>query len=157
MLLEDTATALDNASLSRATGLTQNSAPTIELVRVVNVSGERAWVCPFFSEQSPHVLALASFALDTSCVGQMAAAVRFGDQMILLGWVRGLADALAAHTPTTAPSAHQTIEASTSLTLRCGEASLSLNSDGSLVLRGKSVSSYARGTQRIRGAVVEIN
>ncbi|PCE33257.1 DUF6484 domain-containing protein [Burkholderia ubonensis] len=43
------------------------------------------------------------------------------------------------------------------LSFRCGASSLSMSSDGRVVVRGKYIASYADGTQRIRGATVEIN
>jgi hypothetical protein len=44
-----------------------------------------------------------------------------------------------------------------SITLKCGEASVSLNRDGKIVIRGKHVVTHASGVNRIRGASVELN
>ena len=52
---------------------------------------------------------------------------------------------------------HRTITAERTLTLRCGEASLTLRSDGSVTIRGRDVTSWARRRQRIRGGSVSIN
>ena len=52
---------------------------------------------------------------------------------------------------------HRTISAQRTLTLRCGEASLTLRSDGSVTIRGRDVTSWARRRQRIRGGSVSIN
>jgi hypothetical protein len=49
------------------------------------------------------------------------------------------------------------IEASDSLTLKCGEASLELRNDGKAMLKGEDVLLRAKGTQRIRAATVAIN
>ena len=51
----------------------------------------------------------------------------------------------------------QVIEATRELTLRCGEASITLRSDGSVKIRGRDVTSWARRRQRIRGGSVSIN
>lgn len=51
----------------------------------------------------------------------------------------------------------QVIEAKRELVLRCGDASITLRSDGTLTLRGRDVTSWARRRQRIRGGSVSIN
>jgi hypothetical protein len=48
-------------------------------------------------------------------------------------------------------SAHETI------TLQCGEASITLQRDGRIVIRGKHVVSHASGVNRIRGGSVQLN
>jgi|GEM_PF-1976821 len=53
--------------------------------------------------------------------------------------------------------AHVSIEASESLTLKCGESSVELRSDGRTMLKGEDVLLRAKGTQRIRAATVAIN
>jgi hypothetical protein len=55
------------------------------------------------------------------------------------------------------PQEHVTIEASASLTLKCGESSVELRSDGRTMLKGEDVLLRAKGTQRIRAATVAIN
>jgi len=55
------------------------------------------------------------------------------------------------------PKEHVTIEASASLTLKCGESSVELRSDGRTMLKGEDVLLRAKGTQRIRAATVAIN
>jgi len=49
------------------------------------------------------------------------------------------------------------IQAQQSITLRCGQASITLTADGQVLVRGTYVSSHASGTQRIKGAAVRIN
>ncbi len=49
------------------------------------------------------------------------------------------------------------LRASRRLTLRCGEAALTLTADGQVLTRGVYISSHASGVQRIRGAAVRIN
>jgi hypothetical protein len=55
------------------------------------------------------------------------------------------------------PQEHITIEASESLTLKCGEALIELRSDGKAMLRGEDLLLRAKGTQRIRAGTVAIN
>lgn len=43
------------------------------------------------------------------------------------------------------------------VTLRCGEASITLRSDGKVVLRGAYIETTAKGLNRIRGGSVKIN
>jgi hypothetical protein len=50
-----------------------------------------------------------------------------------------------------------TIEATESLTLKCGEASVDLRADGKVMVRGEDVLLRAKGTQRIRAGNVSIN
>ena len=50
-----------------------------------------------------------------------------------------------------------TIEATESLTLKCGEASIDLRADGKVMVRGEDVLLRAKGTQRIRAGTVSIN
>ncbi len=49
------------------------------------------------------------------------------------------------------------IEASHSLVLKCGEASVDLRADGKVMVRGEDVLLRAKGTQRIRAGTVSIN
>lgn len=56
-----------------------------------------------------------------------------------------------------APSAHVKLEATESLTLRCGSASVELRADGRALLKGDDVVVRAKGTKRIRAGHVAIN
>ncbi|WP_157652788.1 DUF6484 domain-containing protein [Burkholderia ubonensis] len=56
-----------------------------------------------------------------------------------------------------ADASHVCLEAAEAMTLRCGRASLTLNKDGRVIVRGMNVATYADGTLRLRGAVVELN
>lgn len=49
------------------------------------------------------------------------------------------------------------LEGKREVVLKCGEASITLRSDGKLVLRGAYVESHSKGLNRIRGAAVKIN
>lgn len=50
-----------------------------------------------------------------------------------------------------------TLEATQSLTLKCGESSIDLHADGRVMIRGDDVLVRAKGTQRIRAGSVSIN
>ena len=50
-----------------------------------------------------------------------------------------------------------TISADDEITLKCGEAAVTLRRDGKILLRGAYVETYASGTNRIKGAQVKIN
>lgn len=50
-----------------------------------------------------------------------------------------------------------TIEATESLTLKCGEAQVDLRADGKVMVKGDDVLIRAKGTQRIRAGTVAIN
>ncbi|HYS13128.1 MAG TPA: hypothetical protein VEN28_07445 [Burkholderiaceae bacterium] len=52
---------------------------------------------------------------------------------------------------------HVTVEATESLTLKCGAASIDLRADGKLMVKGEDVLVKARGTQRIKAGSVNIN
>lgn len=53
--------------------------------------------------------------------------------------------------------ARLTLEASETLTLKCGEASVDLRADGKVMVRGEDVLLRAKGTQSIRAGNVSIN
>jgi hypothetical protein len=105
-------------------------------------------------------------------------AARAEARVILLGFLDGRADSpvimslasmadLPASPPEPAPVPVEvlvddepevrTIEARERLVLRCGEASISLEADGTVKILGRDVTSWARRRQRIRGGSVAIN
>lgn len=49
------------------------------------------------------------------------------------------------------------IEATESISLKCGQSSIDLRADGKIVIRGEDVLVRAKGTQRIRAGTVSIN
>jgi uncharacterized protein DUF6484 len=49
------------------------------------------------------------------------------------------------------------LEATDELTLRSGKASITLGADGRIVIKGMEIVSRARGTNKIKGAAVQIN
>lgn len=50
-----------------------------------------------------------------------------------------------------------TVRADESITLSCGEASITLSRDGKVVIRGKHIVTHASCVNRIRGGSVELN
>jgi hypothetical protein len=57
----------------------------------------------------------------------------------------------------TANDENVTVLAKERITLKCGDASVTLQRDGKIVIRGKHVISQAAGVNRIRGGSVELN
>lgn len=55
------------------------------------------------------------------------------------------------------PGRRTVLSAEKELVLACGKASITLTRAGKILIKGAYVSSHASGTQRIRGATVEIN
>lgn len=55
------------------------------------------------------------------------------------------------------PPAELTLSATQSLSLQCGESSLTLRADGQVLLKGEDVQVRAKGTHRIRAGNVAIN
>ncbi|MBK7614599.1 MAG: hypothetical protein IPJ08_09035 [Burkholderiales bacterium] len=53
--------------------------------------------------------------------------------------------------------AHVTFEATKSLSLKCGDASIDLRADGKVLIKGEDVTVRAKGTKRIRAGTVSIN
>jgi hypothetical protein len=49
------------------------------------------------------------------------------------------------------------VTAAKQLTLRCGEASITLTAAGKIIIRGKYIVSRSSGVQRIKGGSVQIN
>jgi hypothetical protein len=49
------------------------------------------------------------------------------------------------------------IQAATQLTLRCGKASITLDADGRIVIKGAQILTQASGSHRIRGSSIQLN
>jgi uncharacterized protein (DUF2345 family) len=76
------------------------------------------------------------------------------DSPIVLGVIQPVgADAMEV----TVDDKHVAFTAQERLTLRCGNASITLDRDGKIVIRGAQVVSQASGVNRIRGGSVELN
>lgn len=80
---------------------------------------------------------------------------------VIVGLIEDPAEALLAlgegEAIVAAEVPHRVFSAAESITLVCGEASLTLHADGRVVTRGVNVVSVATEQQRIQGAVVRIN
>jgi hypothetical protein len=74
------------------------------------------------------------------------------DTPIVLGVIRPLRDVDAV-----VDGRRVSVTARESITLKCGDASITLNRDGKIVIRGAHVVSHASGVNRIRGGSVELN
>ena len=57
----------------------------------------------------------------------------------------------------TADGRRVTLCANESVTIKCGDASIALKVDGSVVIRGNRIVTQATGVNRIRGGSVELN
>lgn len=59
--------------------------------------------------------------------------------------------------PAPEPPAELVIEATTQLTLKCGDGSITLRGDGKVLIKGKDLVSHAQRMNRIKGGGVAIN
>jgi hypothetical protein len=102
---------------------------------------------------------LACLWLDTGSLGPRP--LQAGDVVLVLVPPSGrppvVLGRIGAYQPTPQPQPTVTIEATESLTLKCGEASVDLRADGKVMVRGEDVLLRAKGTQRIRAGNVAIN
>jgi len=74
---------------------------------------------------------------------------------IVIGVIKTPADTLAVEMSADGRSA--SIHAADSITLTCGEASITLKRNGEVLIRGKHVVTHAAGVNRIRGGSVQLN
>ncbi len=91
-------------------------------------------------------------------VGRMAAVSFIGGDVrspLILGLLAQQQAATTTHAG--AQPDRVVISAATEIVLRCGNASLTLNESGRVVLRGEHISSHSAGVHAIRGATVQIN
>lgn len=93
-----------------------------------------------------------------------AVSLACGDELLVLPMsqghrpvVLGVIGCYEAPIVSAAPDPHVVIEATESLTLKCGDASIDLRADGKVMIRGEDVLVRAKGTQRIRAGTVSIN
>lgn len=59
--------------------------------------------------------------------------------------------------PQESPVKTKVIEASTAINLNCGKSSLTLEADGTVCLKGVTVTTQAYGANRVKGAAIKIN
>lgn len=55
------------------------------------------------------------------------------------------------------PAQHVSVEATESISMKCGDASIDLRADGKVLIRGDDIVVRAKGTKRIRAGTVSIN
>jgi hypothetical protein len=77
------------------------------------------------------------------------------DGVIVLGVIQPVAQNAAVEI--TADGRSLSVRADENITLKCGEASITLNRDGKVVIRGTHVVTHASGINRIRGGSVQLN
>jgi hypothetical protein len=118
-----------------------------------------------------HLPARSCVRLDAKDVGrEIVLLFDSGDpkQPVVMGLVQQLTGQASVATraeiaPTTAPQEVELdgknieLTAKETITLRCGDASITLNRDGKIVIRGMHVVSHAAGVNRIRGGSVQLN
>jgi uncharacterized protein DUF6484 len=89
-------------------------------------------------------------------------------QRLLIGVVQSMTRDTLIESSDTEPRKRQDLEfeiegktivisAAESLTMRCGDSSITLTRDGKVVIRGIHVVSHAAGVNRIRGGAVQLN
>ncbi len=86
--------------------------------------------------------------------------LKCGDELLALepaSLARGVALGRIGRYMPPQPASDLSIQAANSLTLQCGESSLTLRADGKVLLKGDDVVIRAKGTQRIRAGTVAIN
>jgi uncharacterized protein DUF6484 len=119
---------------------------------------------------APCTVRLRRSEIDEAVASRRGAVLLFeGDdpsRPIVVGLAQPMPAAVVEVLPPAAPEAPREalvdgrrvlIEAADEVVLRCGEASITLQRDGKVVVRGTRITSTARGTHRIRGGSVQIN
>lgn len=129
----------------------------IELARILAVDDQGMATIGFAAAQIAGTQrAMSTGHLAPDSVGRLAAIMFIqGDRRRPL--IIGLLPAHLSVPLGPSSSPHTVIEAQEALVLQCGESSLTLQRDGRVVVRGKNIVSYASSTNRIRGAVVQLN
>ena len=119
---------------------------TGEVVVAVNAFPRSQLACDILISSSPIQIGLGDEVL-VHCPAKSS------ERAVVLGRVGRLSRSKEAGEP----EKHIAIEASESLTLKCGESSVQLRKDGKVMVLGKDVLTRAKRTARIKGGSVAIN
>lgn len=137
----------------------------LALIQAVNSQGE-VLLDLDLDGTTTAVWASVAGAIDESSIGRTAVVMFIAGEWarpLVIGLVhsgdaaQARAAAEAAPPAAAAPEKRVVVEAGDALTLKCGKASLTMQKNGRMILRGTDIASYASGTQRINGAIVEVN
>jgi hypothetical protein len=109
-------------------------------------------------DQSGTVAARSCLMLNSTDIGKQVVLLR-------LAWTEAELVVVGVIQPTSAKLPFEiaiddhgvTVRAEDRITLKCGDASVTLQRDGKIVIRGKHVVSHAAGVNRIRGGSVQLN
>jgi hypothetical protein len=107
---------------------------------------------------STHIASRSCVLLNGGDVGKQVVIVNDVDQPdspIVIGVIQPSMATMAVEV--TADGKRVVVSAVEVITLKCGEASITLNRDGKVVIRGKHVVTHASGVNRIRGGSVQLN
>lgn len=139
--------------------------PSIQLAKLVSNSAEGVFVA--LNENEAPVLALSLAPISESDIGKICA-IQFinGNKHnpLIMGLIQhnnyssaSPEDLLSNVVFTTPQHGQLHIQASDSITLQCGESSLTLTADGFVQIRALYIDNYASATNRIKGGSVQVN
>lgn len=135
------------------------SARGIEIARLVAWVEQQPWIR--FEAGHEIVAARTLIALAPTDLGREVAVEFIGGdirQPLILGLLHGGAPSEdATSVALEVDGKHVAVRASEQLTLRCGKASITLDADGRIVIKGAQILTQATGSQRIRGATIQLN
>jgi hypothetical protein len=107
---------------------------------------------------STHIASRSCVSLNSGDVGKHVVIAHDADQPgspIVIGVIQPSIATMAVEV--SADGKRVVVSAGEVITLKCGEASITLNRDGKVVIRGKHVVTHASGVNRIRGGSVQLN
>lgn len=139
--------------------------PSIQLAKIVSNSNEGISIT--FNDNEQPILALSLAPITESDVGKICA-IQFinGNQNnpLIVGMIysNNYLDKLSKQiinnaTLSCVEQDQLHIQASKSITLQCGESSLTMTADGFVQIRALYIDNYALATNRIKGASVQVN
>ncbi len=102
-----------------------------------------------------HTSARSCVPLGVRDIGKQLVAVFNDESPIVIGLIQPRTAVMPVEV--TADGRDVVVNAEESITLKCGDASITLNRDGKIVIRGRHVVTHASGVNRIRGGSVQLN